>query len=139
MSRELLRFQLEKLRRFLIVGVIAAGVDIGGMQALIALGLEPFAARALSLPLAMLCAWRLNRRYTFGASGRSQAGEAVRYAMIAAAAALTNYLVFVLALTLFSGLWPPLAASAGIATSMWVSFFGFQFFAFSQAHKAAAN
>ena len=39
MSRETLLDQLGKLRRFILVGLIAAGVDIGGMQALILTGL----------------------------------------------------------------------------------------------------
>ncbi len=139
MSRETLLRQIGRFRRFLIVGLVAAGVDIGVMQLLILAGGDPLAARAVSLPAAMFCAWRLNRRYTFDASGRSQAEEAVRYAIVAMLAALTNYLVFAALLDLRSGIWPALAAGAGIGTSMWVSFFGFQLFAFSQRRQDAAN
>lgn len=132
MSRENLLRQLARLRRFILVGLIAAGVDIGVMQLLILAGGDPLAARAVSLPLAMFCAWRLNRRYTFGPSGRGEAEEAVRYGMVASLAALINYLVFASLIEFLPGIWPSFAAAAGIATSMWVSFTGLQLFAFSK-------
>jgi putative flippase GtrA len=139
MSRETLLQQATRFRRFVIVGVLTACVDIGVMQALLLAGLDPLAARAVSLPLAMVCAWRLNRSYTFGASDRSQPEEALRYAAVATLAALTNYLVFAGLLRLVPGIWPALAAACGIGTSMWVSFFGFQLFTFSRRDRTPAN
>ncbi|NBC20414.1 MAG: GtrA family protein [Alphaproteobacteria bacterium] len=139
MSRETLILQLARLRRFVIVGVLAAGVDIGLMQALILTGAPPLFARTVSLPVAMIVAWRLNRRFTFAASNRSQTGEALRYSAVAAAAALTNYTVFALLMALMPSIWPALAAAGGIATSMWVSFAGFQLFTFAPRREGRAN
>ncbi|MEM9738970.1 MAG: GtrA family protein [Pseudomonadota bacterium] len=131
MSRETLLDQFSKLWRFAIVGGLAFIVDAGGMQALILSGVDPYLARAISLPLAMLAAYGMNRHYTFGASGRSQAEEMLRYVFVTAIASLTNYGVFAVLLIHVEGIWPLIAAALGLGVSMWVSFFGFQFFAFA--------
>jgi len=136
MSWETLLDQFAKLRRFLAVGFLATIVDIGGMVLLIDFGLDALLARAISLPLAMLAAYHMNRAYTFGASGRSRAEEMLRYCCVTAVAALTNYGVFAGLLAAFDGIWPAIAAAVGLAISMWVSFFGYQFFAFA-SHKEA--
>lgn len=136
MSRETLLDQLGKLRRFILVGLIAAGVDIGGMQALILAGLDPLAARAISLPAAMLTAFILNRAYTFGASHRSPAEEMLRYGLVNAASAATSYGIFAGLIELVPGILPALAAAVGLGLSMWVSFFGAQFFAFGKRRQA---
>lgn len=135
MSRLLRAWPWPKLQRFALVGLIAAGIDIGGMQALIALGAGTLLARAISLPLAMLAAWLMNRRFTFGASSRTRVEEALRYSAIAVLAAATNYLVFAALVTRFPELWPALAAALGIAISMWISFAGFQRFAFDRRSR----
>lgn len=136
MSRETLLDQLTKLRRFILVGLIAAVVDIGGMQALILMGSDPLLARAISLPAAMLTAFFLNRSYTFGASGRSRAEEMLRYGLVNAVSAATNYGIFAGLLELVPGILPTLAAVTGLGLSMWVSFFGAQFFAFGKRRQA---
>ena len=122
---------VQRLLRFGAVGLAAALVDLGGMQALIVLGLPALAARAVSLPLAMLVAWQLNRRFTFAASRRAAAVEGARYMLVAAAAALTNYLVFAAAMSAIPIMWHVLAAIVSTSVSMWVSFLGFQRFAFA--------
>ena len=132
MKRRALTDQLIRLGRFGLVGGLAACVDLGGMLVLIELGTGPLLARAVALTAAMLVAWQLNRHFTFGASDRHVGEEALRYAAVAGAAALTNYGVFAALLALFPAIWPVVAAMIGIAVSMWVSFFGFQRFAFSR-------
>ena len=114
-------------------------IDIGVMQGLMLAGVSPLAARAVSIPFAMFCAWQLNRRFTFAASGRSHADEGTRYAAVAIAAALVNYGVFAAIVSLIAPpipylapYWESLAAMVGVAVSMWVSFFGLQAFAFSE-------
>lgn len=128
--------QLGKLRRFVIVGGLSAIVDLGGMQALIALGLGPLMARAISLPLSMLTAFALNRAFTFGASGDSPAVELVRYAGVSGTAALVNFGVFAGILAVIPATPPIIAAAIGLGVSMWVSFFGYQYFAFAARGRA---
>ncbi|MEE9381711.1 MAG: GtrA family protein [Hyphomonadaceae bacterium] len=123
---------LERLIRFSAVGGIAFLIDIGVLQSLIALEVSPYLARAISIPAAMLAAWQLNRRFTFAASGRRVADEGLRYAIVATVAAIVNYAVYAALIALVPSLWPAFAAGLGVATSMWVSFFGFQAFAFAQ-------
>ncbi|MEL6567591.1 MAG: GtrA family protein [Pseudomonadota bacterium] len=136
MSRETLIDQFAKLGRFLMVGLLAAIVDIGGMVVLIKLGLDPLLARAISLPAAMLAAYQMNRAYTFGASGRSRTEELLRYMSVTAVAAASNYGIFAGLLEFHPPIWPALAAAIGLGISMWVSFFGYQFFAFRSRREA---
>jgi len=132
MSRETLLDQLGKLQRFVGVGLLAAFVDIGGMQLLILLGQDPLLARAASLPAAMLLAFQMNRSYTFGASGRPRRAELARYLAVTGVAALASYGTFAALLSAFPGLVPAVAAALGLGVSMWVSFFGYQFYAFAR-------
>lgn len=132
MNRDRLIEFLIRLGRFGVVGALAAVIDIGGMLMLISRGADPLVARAVALTVAMFVAWQLNRRFTFGASDRHPGEEATRYVVIAGLAAATNYGVFAALLALFPAMMPVLAAVLGIAISMWVSFFGFQVFAFSR-------
>ncbi|MEO0983197.1 MAG: GtrA family protein [Pseudomonadota bacterium] len=127
---------IRKLAKFGAVGVIGAVVDIGLLLGLIALGAAPLAGRALSLPAAMFVTWRLNRRFTFGASGRSAAQEGARYAAVAFTAAGVNYAVFAGLMLAWPGLEPALAVVAATLVSMWTSFIGYQRFAFGR--RAAA-
>lgn len=136
MSRETLLDQFAKLRRFLIVGFLATIIDIGGMVVLIELGMGPLSARAISLPAAMLAAYQMNRTYTFGASGRSRTEELLRYMSVTLVAAAANYGVFAGLLEMRPTMWPSLAAAIGLGLSMWVSFFGYQFFAFASRRQA---
>ncbi|MEM6946482.1 MAG: GtrA family protein [Pseudomonadota bacterium] len=131
--------QSGKFARFTVVGLAAFLVDGGGMQGLIALGLDPFLARAVSLPTAMLVAYGLNRRFTFNVPGPAQADEFTRYLAVTAASALTSYLVFAALLAGFPSLWPLAAVAGGLAVSMWVSFIGFQVFAFPQTDQRPTN
>lgn len=139
MNRHALIEHLTRLGRFGLVGGLAACVDLGGMLALIELGAGPLVARAVALTAAMCVAWQLNRHFTFGASDRHIGEEAARYAVVAGLAAVTNYGVFAALLALVPGIWPLIAAIIGIGVSMWVSFFGFQRFAFSRRRSSLVN
>ena len=130
MTRATLIDQFAKFRRFLLVGILAAVVDIGGMSLLIEAGSPALLARGVSLPAAMLVAFWMNRTYTFGASGRSALDEVARYMVVNAAAGATSYGVFAGTLAAFPDTWPAIAAALGLGISMWVSFIGFQVFAF---------
>jgi putative flippase GtrA len=57
-----------QLSRFVAIGAFSALVDYGSYQGLLALGLDPNVAKAISFILGTTTAYLLNRRFTFGAS-----------------------------------------------------------------------
>ena len=82
--------------RFLLVGLVGLATDATAFAILARAGFgEPW-ARALSLALATVVTWRLNRRFTFRASGRPVAEEAARYVAVALAAQGFNWSLFLL-------------------------------------------
>ena len=91
-------------------------------------------ARLISLAVATLVTWRLNRALTFDRSGRRAADEAMRYAAVAAAAQAMSYGVFaVLVVTLLAAT-PQLAVIVGAAAGALVSYSGQALFAFRPRH-----
>lgn len=58
-----------QLSRFVVIGVLSAGVDFGIYHALLALGTWPSAAKAVSFICGTTIAYLLNRRFTFASSG----------------------------------------------------------------------
>ena len=133
---------LVRLLRFGGVGALAFLVDIGVLQGLIWAGLSPFLARVISISIAMVFAWQMNRHFTFGPSGRGMADEGLRYGLIAVLAAGVNYAVFAALMALvtlpddLTAFWPIGATAIAVFVSMWVSFAGFQLFAFSKTDRA---
>jgi putative flippase GtrA len=131
------RLEIEHFLRFAIVGGVGFLIDAGLLFVFLRAGLDPFVARSISLPVAAFSTWRLNRRITFTGSGRSQATEGVRYAVVAALTAVFNYLVYALALTLWPSL-PPVAVAVGATLmAMGFSYVGYSRFVFSSEARAA--
>ncbi|HEY3260343.1 MAG TPA: GtrA family protein [Pseudonocardiaceae bacterium] len=58
-----------QLARFVLVGVLAAAVDFGTYQALLAAGVWVHLAKAASFVLGTSTAYLLNRRWTFRSAG----------------------------------------------------------------------
>lgn len=141
-DKETIRAGLEWLPRpvrFLIVGTCGLLCDVGFFSILFAFGLNPLIARAFSLGLATLATWRLNRHVTFARSGRHQADEAVRYALVAATAQGTGYAIFAaLALTVFAWL-PQIAILIGAAAVTLISYNGQRLVAFMPQKVRAAH
>src|SRR3978361_592966 len=79
---------------FLTVGVCGLAVDVGVLWALESGGVSHVAARAVSLGLATVVTWLLNRSFTFGASERSRRHEFGRYGLVALVSQSLNYLIF---------------------------------------------
>lgn len=116
--------------RFLGIGSLGLITDLAVFTVVIAHGLPPLAARLVSLALATLVTWRLNRALTFDRSGRRQASEAMRYAAVTAVAQTVSYVVFaILVLTVLAAL-PQLAIVTGAAAGALVSYFGLALFTF---------
>jgi putative flippase GtrA len=116
--------------RFLGVGGLGLITDLAMFTAIIGHGVPPLTARLVSLAVATLITWRLNRALTFDRSGRRPTDEAMRYTAVAAAAQAVSYAVFAaLVVTVFRAI-PQLAVLCGAATGAAVSYSGQILFAF---------
>ncbi len=121
-----------------MVGSFGLITDVGFFTLFFAYGMHPLIARAFSLAIATLVTWRLNRHLTFADSGRHQADEAVRYAIVAAVAQGTGYVIFAaLALTVFSKI-PQIAIVIGAIAVTLLSYNGQRLIAFAP-HTAISN
>lgn len=120
--------------RFACVGGIGFAIDAGLLAFLhYGAGLDPYSARLVSISASALTTWRLNRSLTFGASKRSQASEGFRYALVAAATAGLNYLVYVALLIAFPELPPIVAAIGATLAAMFFSYAGYSRLVFQRA------
>jgi putative flippase GtrA len=70
-----------QLSRFVVIGVLSAGVDFGIYHALLGLGLFPSGAKAVSFICGTTTAYLLNRRFTF-ASPVGGGGRALGFAAL---------------------------------------------------------
>src|SRR5215469_394715 len=70
--------------RFLGVGGLGLITDLAVFTAILAHSPHPLLARVVSLAVATVVTWRLNRALTFDRSGRRLTDEAMRYAVVAA-------------------------------------------------------
>jgi len=123
--------------RFLGVGGLGLITDLAVFTFILGHGLGPLPARAVSLAVATLVTWRLNRALTFDRSGRRPSAEAIRYAAVAATAQAVSYAVFaILVVTLFAAK-PQLALLAGAAAGALFSYKGQALFAFRPEKPAA--
>jgi len=116
--------------RFLGVGGLGLLTDLSVFTLVIGHGANPLLARAVSLAVATLVTWRLNRALTFDRSGRRPADEAMRYAAVTAGAQSVSYGVFAVIVVTLPAAMPQLAVIAGAATAALVSYFGQAWFAF---------
>lgn len=132
----LLAESLPRPMRFLGVGGIGLVTDLAIFTAALAHGLDPLGARVLSLSLATLVTWRLNRALTFDRSGRRQSDEILRYAAVAATAQAVSYALFAALVTGIAAGIPQLAVLAGAAAGALVSYFGQALFAFRPRRPA---
>jgi putative flippase GtrA len=117
--------------RFLGVGGLGLLCDLAVFTAVNAQLPQPLVARLVSLAVATLVTWRLNRALTFDRSFRHPAEEAARYAAVTAAAQGTSYTVFAaLVLTVLAAA-PQVALVTGAAAGALISYTGHRLFAFA--------
>jgi len=121
--------------RFLGVGAIGLLTDLTVFSLVIAGAIHPLAARLASLGIATVVTWRLNRAVTFAPSGRHQSAEALRYALVTAAAQGTNYAVFAVLVMSLLRSWPQAALLAGAAAGAVLSYAGHGLFSFARASR----
>lgn len=93
---------LSQIMRFGAVGGVGFVVDGGLLWLLISLDFNPYVARALSFPAAVVVTWALNRNWTFRATrDASRKGQFRRYFGVQIVGSLTNYLVYSAIIALF--------------------------------------
>ena len=124
--------------RFLGVGGLGLVTDLAVFTVVLAHFPHPLLARLVSLAVATAVTWRLNRALTFDRSGRRQADEAMRYAIVAGAAQAASYAVFAGFVVTVLASAPQLAVLIGAACGALVSYSGQALFAF-RPHRPAAT
>jgi putative flippase GtrA len=124
--------------RFLGVGGLGLITDLAVFTLLIAHEPHPLLVRLVSLAVATLVTWRLNRALTFDRSGRHPADEAMRYAIVAGCAQAVSYAVFALLVLTVPDTTPQLAVLIGAAFGALVSYAGQSLFAFRPRRSGGA-
>lgn len=123
--------RLPRPLRFLGVGGLGLTTDFCVFTILMGYAPRPLLVRLVSLALATLVTWRLNRALTFDGSERHQGEEALRYAAVTAASQGTSYAVFAaLVLTVAAAL-PQAALLVGAVVGAVVGYNGHRLFAFA--------
>ena len=118
---------------FLSVGLVGLITDLAILSTLERAGLEMWGARAVSLAVATVVTWALNRRHTFASSGRRAHDEALRYVAVAAVAQSVNYAAGLAIAWLVPVLPHTVDAGAGAVFATMFSYTGQRFFTFSRA------
>lgn len=116
--------------RFLGVGGVGLITDLTVFTLIMQHAPHPLLARLVSLAVATIVTWRLNRALTFDRSGRRAADEAMRYAGVAAAAQGASYAVFAVLVIAGLSAIPQLAVIIGAGAGALVSYTGQTLFAF---------
>ena len=124
--------------RFLGVGGLGLITDLAIFTLVIAHGPQPLLARLVSLAIATLVTWRLNRALTFDCSGRRPSDEALRYAAVALFAQAISYAVFAALIVTVFARPPQLAVLIGAAAGTLVSYTGQTLLTFRPRTSAAA-
>jgi putative flippase GtrA len=117
--------------RFIAVGCIGLATDLCVFTLISLYVPYPLAVRLISLAVATVVTWRLNRAITFARSHRAQHEEAVRYAIVTAVAQGTSYAVFAALVLTVLGWLPQAALMCGAAIGAFVSYNGHRLFAFA--------
>jgi len=123
--------RLPRPLRFIGVGGVGLVTDLCVFTAIVAYVPSPLVVRLVSLAVATVVTWRLNRALTFARSHRAQHEEAMRYAIVTAVAQGTSYAIFAaLVLTVLAWL-PQAALLCGAVVGAFVSYNGHRLFAFA--------
>ena len=93
---------LTQVMRFGAVGAAGFVVDGGLLWLFISLDFDPYLARALSFPIAVIVTWALNRNWTFRETRDiSRKGQFQRYFGVQTVGTLTNYAIYSAVIGLF--------------------------------------
>lgn len=129
-----------RFMRFVMVGIAGFLADNAVLAALhYGAGTSPFSARVVSMLLATLVTWRLNRSITFASKAPNQATEGLRYLSVVSVSLAINYAVYALVLTLEPHLPPFVGVMAGAAAAMGFSYLGYSLFVFTSPRPAVSG
>ena len=118
------------LCRFLAVGLVGLSVDALVFSIFHDAGLSRALARAISLAVATAVTWRLNRSFTFAATGRRQRIELGRYAAVVLGAQGFSYATFLTLSWLAPHIHALVAILVGAVAATGFSFTGQRLFTF---------
>lgn len=122
---------MRKVTFFLFAGAVGFTVDMAVLWLFLHFRLlDPFSARVLAIGSAMLCTYRINRTFTFGASHRKVVVEGARYGSVGLASALINYTVYSGVLLALPGTSPYVALILGSGSATVFSYLGYSRFVF---------
>lgn len=125
---------------FLLSGSTAFLIDAGLLELLTAgLGVDPIAARLVSISCALVAGWLSHRRFTFRLASPPTVLEFVRYVGVQSTVALLNYGFYVAAILLRPGIAPVLALFISSAIAMVFSYVGIRFGVFRQPGRGAPD
>ena len=117
--------------RFLLVGGSGFVIDAGLTYLLVSLNVAPWLARIPAVLFAMLYTWQANRYFTYEVKAARSAAEALRYALVAAAMALGNYVAYLFLID--RGMWPVAAVTVATAFQTVASFYAYRYFVFGKS------
>ncbi|MEO8303954.1 MAG: GtrA family protein [Betaproteobacteria bacterium] len=126
------------LARFALVGCVGFALDAGILTALVSLGFNVYASRAVSFTIAVLATWGLNRKWVFasgdGRQARGAGAEYLRYLLVQVVGALSNLGVFVAVLSIVPDLirFPVIPLAIGAVAGFLVNFGGARFWVFAR-------
>ena len=110
---------------FVVAGGCAFVTDVGVFQLLHAgLGLDVLITRLLSISVAMVVSWAINRTVSFAVPGPPSVREFLHFAAVASMSSAVNYGVFAAVLFTRPETAPVAAIVAATAVAMVVSYFG---------------
>ncbi|WP_460448210.1 GtrA family protein [Alsobacter sp. SYSU BS001988] len=124
---------VQAFSRFLSVGALGLATDATIFSVLDARHMAPEISRAISLGVATCVTWRLNRAFTFAASGRKAPVEALRYTAVALLAQGLSYGVFLTLVYSVPALPRLFDLLVGAGLAAFAGFAGHKFFAFAPA------
>lgn len=117
--------------RFCCIGALGFTVDALVLLLLIhSLGMSPFAARVLSILVALTVTWVLHRSWTFRTANANRMAEWLRFAVVNGFGGGLNYLVYAAILVALPGTSPLVALVGGSAAALVANFLGSKFWAF---------
>ena len=128
--------RLHHIGGFVLGGVLALLVDISVLRVLTDLvGLSALAARPISIAIAMLASWWVNRTMTFAVKTPARLDEFLKFAAVSWIAQAVNYAVFSAILIARPATMQEVALVAACGISMVVAYFGFRFGVFRGVDK----
>ncbi len=114
MARTAIPDWARQVAKFLFVGGSAAAIDFGVLSGFVALGLSPYLARIISVAVATVYTWLLNRRLTFATAAPPSWREFGRYIAVAMAGIALNLTIYWSALYLGAPTWAAFVLGTGV-------------------------